>query len=89
MRNVRPKPRPDHSRIVDNVGGSQGYVGISVQYGTINDSVNGPGTPEVVTEWELNSSEVLRLLFGGRLRLSILGQVQPPLILEVLNPDET
>jgi hypothetical protein len=70
-------------------GKHQGYNGLPIRDEVIDDPVNGPGTPQMVTSWEAFPDEVERIKAGAPVVLSILGSVPPPLLLEVgPAPDE-
>lgn len=70
-------------------GKAQGYLGLPIRDEVINDPVNGAGTPQMVTSWEVFPDELERLKAGAPVILSILGRVPPPLLLQVgAAPDE-
>ncbi|MGD9613796.1 MAG: hypothetical protein AB7H90_01215 [Alphaproteobacteria bacterium] len=68
------------------LGQSQGYFGLPVRDELIHESVNGPGTPCMVTAWEPTPDELARLVRGAAVHVRILGNVHPPIIVEVGDP---
>jgi hypothetical protein len=70
------------------IGERQGYLGLAVRDELVDCPVNGPATPEMVTEWEPSGEELERLKAGAPVRLRILGQVHPPVTVEVAEIDE-
>jgi hypothetical protein len=72
-----------------DVGAGQGYIGIDIVDRTINDSVNGRGTPQMTTYWDLDDEERRRIAAGAPIALRILGNIPPPLIIEVVEPYPT
>lgn len=70
-------------------GKGQGYLGLAIRDELINDPVNGPDTPQMVTSWEVFPDEIERLRAGAPVILSILGRTPPPLLIGVGEaPDE-
>ncbi|WP_370677575.1 hypothetical protein [Pleomorphomonas sp. PLEO] len=65
------------------LGKSQGYLGLPVRDETINDTVNGPGTPCMVTAWLPTPAEILALMGGAPVHVRILGAEHPPIMVEV------
>lgn len=65
------------------IGKSQGYIGLPVRDEMTNCTVNGPGTPEMVTAWEPLPDELERLKAGAPILLKILGTQHPPVMVEV------
>lgn len=68
------------------LGASQGYTPLSVCRGEMSVEVGGVITrePVVSSEWEFSLDDYRTILKGGRVRLTILGHDQPPVILEVV-----
>lgn len=71
---------PGHTRIV---GKLQGYLGMPIRDELINDSVNGAGTPSMLTAWLPMPNELTALELGGAIYVRILGNVHPPMMLAV------
>lgn len=65
------------------LGKSQGYLGLPLRDELIHDTVNGPGTPAIVTAWEPTPDELARLNAGAFVQLRIIGTGHPPVMLEV------
>lgn len=65
------------------LGKSQGYLGLPVRDEVISDSVNGPGTPCMVTAWFPTPEEILALMGGAPVHVRILGVEHPPILVEV------
>ena len=65
------------------VGKGQGYLGLPIRDEMIHDRVNGPGTPSMVTAWEPTPDELARLQAGACVHVRILGQIPPPMMVEV------
>lgn len=65
------------------VGKSQGYLGLPIRDELIHETVNGPGTPSMVTAWEPTPEELERLQAGACVHVRILGNVPPPMMVEV------
>ena len=65
------------------VGKSQGYLGLPIRDEIISDSVNGPATPCMVTAWEPTPEEIERLKVGACVHIRILGDIPPPMLVEV------
>ena len=70
------------------LGKSQGYLGLPVRDEIIDEGVNGPGTPCMTTAWEPTPEELERLMRGAAVYVRILGQVHPPIIVEVGTTEE-
>ncbi len=65
------------------LGKSQGYLGLPIRDEVINEGVNGPGTPAMVTAWEPTPDELDRLAKGAAVHVRILGTAHPPIMVEV------
>lgn len=65
------------------VGKSQGYFGLPIRDGVINDAVNGPNTPTMTTAWLPTPKELEALNAGAAVHVRILGTVHPPIMVEV------
>lgn len=78
------------------LGRSQGYYGLPVRDEALNlgdlpqmlempfnDSVTGPGTPTMLTAWQLTPDELARLQAGAPLYLRIVGNGHPPVMIYV------
>lgn len=65
------------------IGRSQGYNGLPLRDEVINDSVNGDGTPCMVTAWEPTPDELARLNAGASILLRVLGTAHPPVMVYV------
>lgn len=65
------------------VGKSQGYFGLPIRDEIISEHVNGPGTPSMVTAWEPTPEELARLVAGAKIHVRILGDIPPPMMVEV------
>lgn len=73
-------------RIADatrTVGKSQGYMGLPIRDEIINCSVNGEGTPSMVTAWFPTPDELKALQAGAPIHVSIIGISHPPIMLRV------
>lgn len=71
---------PNATRVV---GKGQGYLGLPIRDEMIYERVNGPGTPSMVTAWEPTPDELERLKAGACVHVRILGNVPPPMLVEV------
>lgn len=65
------------------IGKSQGYLGLPIRDESINCTVNGAGTPAMVTAWQPTPDELARLVAGASIHLRILGTMHPPVMVEV------
>jgi hypothetical protein len=65
------------------LGRSQGYLGLPLRDELINCSVDGPGTPSMVTAWEPTPAELALLNAGAPVLLRVLGTGHPPVMLTV------
>ena len=65
------------------IGKSQGYLRLPLRDELVNDTVNGPGTPSMVTAWEPTPDELERLNRGALVQLRILGTSHPPVMIDV------
>lgn len=68
------------------IGKSQGYRGLSLRDEKIDDAVNGPDTPSMVTAWLPTPEELAALNAGAAIHLRILGTAHPPVMLSVGEP---
>jgi hypothetical protein len=71
---------PNATRVI---GRSQGYIGLPLRDELIDEQVNGPRTPSMVSAWEPTPEELERLVLGAKVHVRILGTQHPPLIVEV------
>lgn len=65
------------------IGKSQGYHGLPLRDEKIACSVNGDGTPAMVTAWQPPPNELARLNAGASVHLRILGTMHPPVSVDV------
>lgn len=65
------------------LGKSQGYLGLPIRDELIDEEVNGPGTPCMVTAWTPTPDELARLVAGASVHVRILGSVHPPILVDV------
>jgi hypothetical protein len=65
------------------LGKSQGYLGLPLRDEVINCSVNGEGTPAMVTAWLPTPDELAALNAGAAVHVRILGAEHPPIMLSV------
>jgi hypothetical protein len=65
------------------IGEAQGYLGLAIRDVLINEAVNGPETPCMVTEWEPSPEELQALNRGARIYIQILGRSHPPIMVDV------
>lgn len=65
------------------LGQRQGYLGLPLRDGVINDKVTGPGTPVMETAWLLSNDEIDQLRSGAPLILRVVGTNHPPVMLYV------
>lgn len=68
------------------LGESQGYLGLPLRDVSLNDSVNGPGTPAMETAWTASPLELEMLNAGAPIILCVLGKQHPPVMLSVGTP---
>jgi hypothetical protein len=68
------------------IGKSQGYLGLPLRDEVVNDMVNVPGTPSMVTAWLPSPDELVALNAGAAIHLRVLGSVHPPVMVEVGSP---
>lgn len=75
---------------VRSVGARQGYLGISVLYGSCVLCLDGRDitAPTVVTAWEPTPDELAALSAGASVMLELLAQAQPPMRIWVGTPPE-
>ena len=65
------------------LGKSQGYLGLPVRDELIEERVNGPSTPAMVTAWIPTPDEIERLVNGASVHVSIIGTTHPPIMVDV------
>jgi hypothetical protein len=65
------------------LGKTQGYLGLPVRDELIEEGVNGPGTPCMVTAWTPTPDELDRLSRGAAVHVRILGGAHPPMLVDV------
>lgn len=75
------------------LGQAQGYIGLPIRdemtadpnclETTINNTVNGPQTPCMITAWEPTPDELQRLAKGAPVYLRVLGTRHPPVMITV------
>ena len=70
------------------IGKSQGYLGLPLRDERINCTVNGEGTPAMVTAWLPTPQELAALDAGAAVHVRILGTQHPPITLTVGKPPE-
>lgn len=80
---MNPVPIINHTRVV---GASQGYIGLPIRDEQVNCSVNGEGTPMMVTAWQPTPEELAALNAGAVVQVKILGTIHPPIMLGVERP---
>lgn len=68
------------------IGKSQGYLGLPLRDEAMNCTVNGEGTPAMVTAWQPTPEELARLNAGASVHLRVLGTVHPPVMVGVGDP---
>ena len=68
------------------IGESQGYIPLPVRDVFLTDAATGLYTPAMQTSWMPTSEEMARLRAGHPIRLTILGNSHPPVIMEVDEP---
>lgn len=68
------------------IGKSQGYLGLPLRDEVMNCTVNGEGTPAIVTAWQATPEELARLNAGASVHLRVLGTVHPPVMVGVGDP---
>jgi hypothetical protein len=65
------------------IGKSQGYMGLPLRDEPINCTVNGAGTPSMVTAWLPTPKELEALNAGAPVHVHILGTAHPPIMVDV------
>lgn len=65
------------------LGQSQGYFGLPVRDEVVDETVNGPKTPCMVTAWEPTPDEIERLINGAPVHVRVLGTAHPPIMVDV------
>ncbi len=68
------------------IGKSQGYLGLPIRDEIIQCTVNGDGTPAMVTAWTPTPDELDRLIAGASVHLRVLGTSHPPVMMSVGAP---
>lgn len=68
------------------LGKSQGYLGLAVRDEMINCTVNGDGTPSMVTAWFPTPAELASLNAGAPVYVRLLGTGHPPILVDVGSP---
>lgn len=64
-------------------GKAQGYLGLPLRDELIDDTVNGEGTPAMVTAWTPTPEELAALNAGASVHVRILGSTPPPMMVMV------
>jgi hypothetical protein len=67
------------------IGQRQGYTGLPLRDETINCTVNGP-INSMVTAWFPTPEEIAKIVAGAPVHLRVLGDVHPPVMLDVGEP---
>lgn len=62
------------------IGKSQGYLGLPIRDEMVNCTVNGDGTPQMVTAWLPTPEELAALNRGAAIHVTILGVMHPPIM---------
>lgn len=65
------------------IGESQGYIGLPLRDQTTNCTVDGEGTPVMVSQWSLTDEERALISQGSDIQLYVVGTRHPPVLLEV------
>lgn len=65
------------------LGAQQGYIGLPIRDIEVNCSVNGEGTPAMQSIHYPSAEEVMALMGGAPLILTVLGVRHPPVMIEV------
>lgn len=65
------------------IGKTQGYLGLPLRDEAINCTVNGAGTPSMVTAWLPTPKELALLNAGAPVHVRILGTAHPPIMVGV------
>lgn len=65
------------------IGESQGYRGLPLRDVLTNCTVNGDGTPAMVSAWLPDEVERARIAAGEPIYLMVLGNQHPPVMLSV------
>lgn len=66
-----------------HLGADQGYLGLPIRDAVIHDSVNGPETPCMVSAWYPSPEQLVSLIKGSPILLTVLGTVHPPVSVDV------
>lgn len=65
------------------IGKSQGYLGLPVRDERIVSTVDGPGTPCMVTAWIPTPKEIEAIIAGAAVHVILIGEMHPPIRVEV------
>lgn len=65
------------------IGKSQGYLGLAVRDELVNCTVNGEGTPQMVTAWEPTPAEIAAIVAGAPIHVCLVGTGHPPILVTV------
>lgn len=65
------------------LGEEQGYIPLYIRDETVNEAVEGEGTPVMHSAWKPGPDELARLNEGGAVVLSVIGTAHPPVFLNV------
>lgn len=65
------------------LGKGQGYMGLPVRDEMVACTVNGDGTPSMVTAWHPTPAEIAAIVAGAPVHVRILGTAHPPVMVEV------
>jgi len=73
------------------IGESQGYLGLPILDTQVNCTVNGEGTPAMITAWMPTDEEIEAIQAGAPIFLQLLGTQHPPVMMFVggVNYNET
>lgn len=65
------------------IGKDQGYLGLPIRDVIIECSVNGEGTPVMVTHWMPSADEIEAINHGFPIEVSLIGRAHPPIMVGV------
>lgn len=65
------------------IGESQGYRGLPILDVLVNCTVNGEGTPAMLTAWKPSEKDLELLNAGAPIVLQVLGRQHPPVLMFV------
>lgn len=65
------------------IGKGQGYKGLPVRDDLVFCPINGPDTPIMITAWLPTPKELEALNAGAAVHVRILGNIHPPILVEV------